>query len=105
VGILGVRALPSLDPERWPATRVREVMRRIGDHDVVAPDDPVSHALRQASRNGLSRVAVVDHGRLVGYLSVSDITHVLALHGIDLKRLGGGHTRRATPRPTLRRAA
>jgi CBS domain-containing protein len=36
-------------------------------------------AFQKLSQNGLGRLAVVDDGRLVGYLSIKDVTHLLAM--------------------------
>jgi CBS domain-containing protein len=48
----------------------------------VEPDDSVFDALGKATRNQLGRLAVLKESRLVGYLSLKDITHVLALRGL-----------------------
>jgi CBS domain-containing protein len=45
----------------------------------VAPGDNLWDAFQKISTNQLGRVAVVDGGRLVGYLSSKDVLHVLAL--------------------------
>ena len=90
VGVLAVASLRKLDPEQWATTRVRAVMEPIRADHAVRPEDPVTVALHQAASNGLGRVAVVDRDQLVGYLSLKDIAHVLALHGLgnDLKASG-----------------
>jgi CBS domain-containing protein len=66
---------------RWAQARVVEVMRRLDEELVVRPDDEVVSALDKASANRLGRLAVLDDSRLVGYLSIRDIAHVLALKG------------------------
>jgi CBS domain-containing protein len=57
-------------------------MRPLTDDLVVGPDDSVFDALGKATRNQIGRLAVIEHSRLVGYLSLKDITHVLALRGL-----------------------
>jgi Zn-dependent protease/predicted transcriptional regulator len=103
VGVLSVGSLQTIDRERWTTTRVRDVMRPIERAYTAHPDDPLPSALRQATRNGLGRIAVLDRDRLVGYLSIKDIAHVLALRGVgDGVSAGVAGVERRT---TLRRAA
>jgi CBS domain-containing protein len=101
LGIASVQQLHQVAEDRWRQTRVRGVMRRLDDELVVRPGDSVFRALEKASANRLGRLAVLDDSlRLVGYLSLKDITHVLALRGL------AGGTGPAQPRPRpLRRAA
>ncbi|MBI1736674.1 MAG: hypothetical protein HYR51_16015 [Candidatus Rokubacteria bacterium] len=56
-------------------------------------------AFEKASRNRLGRLAVLDAGRLAGYLSIRDIMHVLALRQAGAAVAGNGDRR------PLRRAA
>jgi CBS domain-containing protein len=80
-GIASIHQLQAIPRERWSTTRVAEVMRRLDPDLVIRPDDSVFAALERASRNNLGRLAVLDGPRLVGYLSLKDITHVLVLGG------------------------
>jgi Zn-dependent protease/CBS domain-containing protein len=105
VGILSVASLSAVDRERWMTTSVRGVMRSIEPAHIVHPHDPLPVALRQATRNGLGRVAVLDHDRLVGYLSIKDITHVLALHGVRGDVRSGAGLPHSEKGSHLRRAA
>ena len=57
-------------------------MRPLTDELVVGPDNSVFDALGKATRNQLGRLAGLKDSRLVGYLSLKDITHVLALRGL-----------------------
>jgi CBS domain-containing protein len=57
-------------------------MRPLTDELIVRPDDSVFDALGKATRNRLGRLAVLKDSRLVGFLSLKDITHVLALRGL-----------------------
>jgi CBS domain-containing protein len=104
LGIASIGALQRVPRDQWPALRVRDVMRPLDESLTVRPTDTVLRALERASSNGLGRLAVTDGDRLVGYLSLQDITHVLALHGLgrDAADAAGRLARR---RPDLRRAA
>jgi Zn-dependent protease len=79
-GIVTVQSVHDVPRERWTQARVRESMRPLTDDLVVAPHDSLVRALDKASRSGIGRLAVMDGGRLRGYLSLKDITHVLTLH-------------------------
>lgn len=69
------------DPaHRGPSHRSNALVGSEPDDLVVAPHDSLVRALDKASRNGIGRLAVMDGGRLRGYLSLKDITHVLTLH-------------------------
>jgi Zn-dependent protease/predicted transcriptional regulator len=79
VGILSIRQLGNLPRERWAETAVSEVMQPIGDSLTATPGDDLWTTFQKLSSNGLGRLAVVDGGRLVGYLSAKDVLHVLAV--------------------------
>jgi Zn-dependent protease len=82
-GIVSVQQLGALPRERWATARVADLVRPLGDDLTLRPGDTALVALEKASKNGLGRLAVLEGGRLVGYLSLKDITHVLLLRGSD----------------------
>jgi Zn-dependent protease/CBS domain-containing protein len=90
VGILSIRQLRDLPRERWAGTAVSDVMQRIGDSLTAAPGDDLWAAFQKLSTNGLGRLAVLDGERLVGYLSVKDVLHVLAVSGASTPARGYG---------------
>jgi Zn-dependent protease/predicted transcriptional regulator len=101
VGILSVHRLGDIPREQWPATVVREVMLPIGEELTAAPGDRVPAALEKLSRNGLGRLAVLDHDRLAGYLSLKDVLHVLTVstagaNGAPARVASGGSARLAS---------
>jgi Zn-dependent protease/predicted transcriptional regulator len=81
-GIASVQQVHAVPPEQRTQRRVSEVMRPLTDDLVVGPDDSAFDALDKATRNQIGRLAVIEHARLVGYLSLKDLTHVLALRGL-----------------------
>ena len=105
IGIVNVAALQTLDRATWTTTRVRERMQPADPTLTIRPDDTVAFALQRASRNGLGRLAVLDGDRLVGYLSLKDITHALALHRLGQDASAGGSLPGAGRRARLRRVA
>ena len=104
IGIASIGALQRVPRERWPLLRVREILRPLEETLTVRPTDTALRALERASANGLGRLAVMDGDRLVGYLSMQDITHVLALHGLGRGGSGPG-LRVGQGASDLRRAA
>lgn len=81
-GIASLQQVREVPPEQRTQRRVSELMRPLTDELIVGPDDSVFDALSKATRNQLGRLAVLKDSRLVGYLSLKDITHVLALRGL-----------------------
>jgi Zn-dependent protease/CBS domain-containing protein len=81
-GIASVQQVHSVPAEQRTARRVSELMRPLTDDLIVGPDDSAFDALGKASRNQVGRLAVLEDSRLVGYLSLKDITHVLTLRGL-----------------------
>lgn len=99
-GLVTLKDMRRVPREAWARTPVRDVMRPRDDAITARPTDPVLTALARASRNGVGRLAVVDGERVVGYLSLKDIMHVLLLSGVS-DRLDVP----AIVEPLLRRAA
>ena len=94
VGILSIHRLGARPSEEWRVTRAREAMQPIAEALTARPGDRVPDALQKLSNNGLGRLAVLDGGRLAGYLSLRDVLHVLAVstaRGVD-HRVGRGGT-------------
>jgi CBS domain-containing protein len=58
-------------------------MRGLEPALTTTPGESLMRALERAAGNGLGRLAVVERDRLVGYLSLKDIVHVLALRGLS----------------------
>ena len=94
VGILSIRRLGDLPQERWAETTVSAIMQQIGESLTMAPGDDLWAAFQKLSTNGLGRLAVVDGGRLVGYLSAKDVLHVLAVSTAGARGGIFGHKRR-----------
>ncbi|MGH7265606.1 MAG: site-2 protease family protein [Candidatus Rokuibacteriota bacterium] len=79
VGIVNLQRLGQVRQDRWGETPARDVMLTIDASLTAAPGDRLWGAFDKLSRNGLGRLAVVHEGALVGYLSLKDVTHVLAV--------------------------
>jgi len=77
VGVIGQEEIDSVAPSRWPLTRARSLMSRIGPSDVVEADAPLeSLLLRPAGVSG--RAVVVEDGTVVGIIDGQALAQVLS---------------------------
>ncbi|MFE2064344.1 site-2 protease family protein [Streptomyces sp. NPDC059467] len=76
-GLLTVRRVQAVPPQARDHTAVREVMRPLGEVVTTAPDEPVLDVLPRLQDSPVRRALVLDQGRLVGILTVADITRAL----------------------------
>lgn len=90
-GIVSIHEVHGLPTDRWGETTVRTLMRPVTDDLTTSPDATALEALAKVSRNGVGRLAVLDDGNLVGYLSLKDITSVLVLRGLTTGARAGRH--------------
>lgn len=107
VGIVTIHEVKALPAERWRDTTVRDVMVPMREDLAVTPGTSCWDALGLLSRNGVGRLLVQEGARLVGYLSLRDVLHLLALQTAG--GVGAGRERHgpAVPRavPPMGRAA
>ena len=82
VGVASINQLKQLQQDQWPLMRVASLMRPLDDSLAIRSRDTAFQAFERASSNDLGRLAVIDDGRLVGYLSLQDLTHALALQSL-----------------------
>lgn len=78
LGIVGLDHLKTVAAADRPTTPVRAIMVPLSESLVARPEDSLWTALTRLGQNGVGRLAVIEGDRLVGYLSVKDITQVLA---------------------------
>ncbi|MET8560182.1 CBS domain-containing protein [Streptomyces flaveolus] len=60
------------------STTVGEVMRPPNDVVIAAPEEPVLDLLPRLEGSPVGRAVVLDEGRLLGILTVADVTRALA---------------------------
>jgi Zn-dependent protease/CBS domain-containing protein len=101
-GIATVHDLGRVPSEDWERTSVQHVMRPLADDLTIPSTATALEAMQKAAANGVGRLAVLDGSRLVGYVSLKDLTHVLALRSV---RRGGAERSDLAPVPRARRAA
>jgi Zn-dependent protease len=86
VGLLPFRCVAQVPRGEWDERTVRDCMLPADQVPTLSEDEPLEQALMELS-NGVGRGLVLDDGRLVGFLSMSDLARALETHG--LRRRGG----------------
>jgi len=81
VGLLPFRCVAEIPRGEWDERTVRDCMLRLDQVPVVAPGDRVIDVLEQLGQNGVNRALVLDDGRLIGLLSITDLARALEIGG------------------------
>lgn len=84
-GCISTSEVKSVPREEWRQHSVQEMMRPCSMDNTISPDADAVTALSQMSNSGLSRLLVVDHGKLVAILALKDLLDFLSLK-LDLER-------------------
>jgi CBS domain-containing protein len=77
IGLITVRRVDATPPQERARTTVREAMRPLSDCVTATPGEPVLDVLPRLQDGPVRRALVLDDGRLVGILALSDITRAL----------------------------
>ena len=79
-GIISLQQVKKVPRSLWPAKRVHEIMKPIGDDLAISPEAEALEALEKLQTNGVGRLAVIDRQlNLVGYLSMRDLFSLMRL--------------------------
>ncbi len=73
LGCVGAQAVREVPRDKWPWRQVRHIMQECGVTNTVDPHTDAMAALKLMSGTGNSRLMVVDHGHLVGMLTLRDL--------------------------------
>lgn len=79
VGVLPFSHVLHPADEAWEARLVSHLTLPLDEVTLLDPDEPAIDAFVELSAPGLHRGLVLDHGRLVGLVSITDFARVLAL--------------------------
>ena len=77
IGLLVFRSVASVPRDEWNTRRVREAMIPREEVPLLNEDEPAIDALAELSTSDVNRGLVVDDGRLVGLLSITDLARAL----------------------------
>jgi Zn-dependent protease/predicted transcriptional regulator len=73
VGLLPFREVAAVPRDRWDSTRIADVMTPLNGVVLLEEKTPLTEAITRLSTNPLQRGLVLEGGRLVGLVSVSDV--------------------------------
>ncbi|MGH9382121.1 MAG: site-2 protease family protein [Thermoanaerobaculia bacterium] len=93
VGCVTTRGIRQLPREEWQQQSVSSILEPCTDGNTVHPDSDALRALGKMHHSGVSRLLVVEDGRLVGILTLKDLLQFLSLK-VELE--GRRHERAAT---------
>ena len=79
LGYVTPREIKKLAREEWPRRHVSEIMASDLDRIEISPDSDALAALTRMQHADQSRLLVVDHGQLVGVLTLKDLLDFLSL--------------------------
>jgi Zn-dependent protease/CBS domain-containing protein len=79
IGLLPFWAFAAVPRTEWDRVRVRDCMTGLDEVPTVAEDATALEALAELQEGDLRRALVVDDGRLLGILSISDIAHAIEI--------------------------
>jgi Zn-dependent protease len=88
VGLLQFRRVAEVPRAEWDRRTVRDCMIPRDDVPVVEQDDELVLAAGEVAEHEVNRALVLDAGRLVGLLSVTDVARALQMRGAGRRRLG-----------------
>ena len=88
VGLLQFRRVAEVPRAEWDRRTVRDCMIPRDEVPVVEQDDELVMAAGEVAEHEVNRALVLDAGRLVGLLSVTDVARALQMRGAGRRRLG-----------------
>ncbi len=88
LGCVTTRNLKDLTPDDWPHRTVGDVYQRCSPENVIEDTADATDALARMSQQGVSRMAVVHQGKLVGVIALKDLLEFLSLK-IELEEPDG----------------
>lgn len=83
VGCVSTREVAGVPRERWGVETVAAILTPCGPQQRVGLDEPAIDALARMQSQGISRLMVVEGGRLVGIVALSDVMRILSIR-LDL---------------------
>jgi Zn-dependent protease/CBS domain-containing protein len=93
-GIISFRDAMRVPRPAWPERTVAQHMQAAADALVVEPGAPLEEVWPRLSTSPMRRALVVEHGRLVGLLSVTDVVRILDVAAVQSSSRNGGYSSR-----------
>jgi Zn-dependent protease len=86
IGLLPFRCVAEVPRAEWDSRTVRDCMIPRERVPVLDPDEELVDALADLTETDVNRAVVVEDGRLVGFLSVTDLVRALEVGGLRRRR-------------------
>jgi Zn-dependent protease len=77
IGLLAFRSVAAVPRREWDTRRVRDSMIPLDEVPQLTEDEPAVDALADLSSPNANRGLVIEHGRLAGLLSITDLARAL----------------------------
>ncbi len=77
LGFVDLRMVRRIDREHWAATKVEDVIESVSDDYAVAPDLPIQDLIERMARTGQRKFLVIERDRLLGVITLSDVSAYL----------------------------
>jgi CBS domain-containing protein len=88
LGCVSMEDIKQTPRDQWDQVHVQDIAKPCDENNTVRASDDAAAALGKMSRDGRSRLMVVDNGDLVGVLTLKDLLRFIALR-MELE--GNGH--------------
>lgn len=82
IGIVNIDSVRKIPKESWSRTAVGSITTPLGDSLVVSPDDTVTTAMEKILGNTIGRVLVMDHAKLIGIVSKTDMLNYIKIQNM-----------------------
>ncbi|MFA4903919.1 MAG: site-2 protease family protein [Desulfobaccales bacterium] len=79
VGCITTRQVKEIPREAWSRETIREAASQCSPENTISPDTDAIKALGLMTQTGVSRMLVVEHGRLVGIVTLKDLLDFFSL--------------------------
>lgn len=77
-GCVSTRQVREVPRQEWGSRTVGQVAAQCAPENTVGPDEPATRALLKMQRGQVTRLLVVEDGKLIGVLTLKDLLHFLA---------------------------
>ena len=78
-GCITTQQVKQVPREQWGETTVGDLTAGCSEQNTIAPDDDAIHAFTRMNQHQVSRLMVVEDGRLAGILALKDLLQFLSL--------------------------
>ncbi len=95
-GLVTLHHITAVPQERWPFTRVADIMIPRSRLKTVGPDDPLMTVMERMTTEDINQFPVVEDGRLVGMIARENVLNFIQMRG-ELGMHDGAARRQGSP--------